>query len=120
MPSRERELLDEFNDALNRHDVADMMSRMTEDCLFENTFPPPDGTRYEGQAAVRQFWEEFFRSSPQAHVEVEEIVVCGEHAVQRWRYRWVDAQGDAGYIRGIDLFRFQDGKIAEKRSYVKG
>jgi hypothetical protein len=26
---------------------------MTDDCVFENTYPATDGTRYQGQAAVR-------------------------------------------------------------------
>lgn len=120
MIAPEMTLLHEFNEALNRRDVEGMMARMTADCVFDNTYPPPDGTRYEGQAAVRRFWEEFFRSSGQAQVEIEEMFVCDDRAVQRWRYRWVDAQGIAGHVRGVDVFRFRDGKIAEKLSYVKG
>ena len=109
-----------FNDALNAHDVEAMMGLMTPDCVFENTAPPPDGTRYEGSAAVRAFWEEFLRASPQAHFEIEEILALGSRCVMRWTYRWVDASGSAGYIRGVDLFCLEKGLIAEKLSYVKG
>jgi len=35
-------------------------------------------------------------------------------------YRWENADGTRGHIRGVDLFRVQDGKVAEKLSYVKG
>ena len=38
----------EFNEAFNRHDVAGMMQLMSEDCVFENTSPAPDGTVYTG------------------------------------------------------------------------
>ena len=34
----------EFNEAFNRHDVPGMMKLITEDCIFENTNPAPDGT----------------------------------------------------------------------------
>ena len=44
-----------FNDAFNRHDVAGIMAGMTDDCVFDNTRPAPDGQRFEGQAAVRPF-----------------------------------------------------------------
>jgi ketosteroid isomerase-like protein len=44
-----------FNDAFNRHDVDAVMAAITEDCVFKNTSPPPDGERYQGQAAVRAF-----------------------------------------------------------------
>lgn len=120
MASQQAALLDTFNEAFNRHDVEAMMSMMTEDCLFENTFPAPDGSRFEGQAAVRQFWMAFFQSSPQAIIEIEEIFRCEDRAAQRWIYRWVGADGVAGHVRGVDLFRFREGKIAEKLSYVKG
>lgn len=115
------QLLQEFNEALNRQDLDAMMARMTDDCLFDNTVPPPDGTRYVGQAAVRAFWEEFFRTSPHAHIEIEEMFTSGDRAVQRWVYRWAeDAPGSPGHVRGVDVFRLREGKIAEKLSYVKG
>ena len=113
--------VERFNQAFNRHDVDAVMATMTEDCVFENTFPPPDGERYEGQAAVRAFWEAFFRSSPSAVFEVEELFATGDRCVVRWLYRWApDAEGTPGHVRGIDLFRVRDGKVAENLSYVKG
>ena len=36
----------EFNEAFNRHDVAGMMQPMSDDCIFENTGPAPDGAVY--------------------------------------------------------------------------
>ena len=53
-----------FNAAFDRRDAEAVMAAMTEDCVFENTYPPPDGERCEGQAAVRAFWEKFFASPP--------------------------------------------------------
>lgn len=109
-----------FNDAFNRHDVPAMMALMSEDCLFENTSPAPDGTAYKGKAAVTQFWQEFFAASPQAHIQIEEIFGLGRQCVMRWRYDWVDAAGAPGYVRGVDIFSLTDGLISEKLSYVKG
>jgi steroid delta-isomerase-like uncharacterized protein len=118
--SRDIALLNRFNDALNRRDIPTAMLMMTDDCVFDNTFPAPDGKRYEGQAAVRQAWEEFFENSPDAHFEIEEMFTSGDRAVQRWVYNWTDTKGEQGHVRGVDVFRFRDGKIAEKLSYVKG
>lgn len=115
-----RVVVDAFNDAVNRHDVDAVMARMTDDCVFESTAPPPDGTRYEGAPAVRAFWERFFRESPQARFEAEETVVLGARCAVGWRYTWRDAQGRPGHVRGVDLFRVRDGRVAEKLSYVKG
>jgi len=52
--------IERFNQAFNRHDVDAVMEAMTEDCVFENTYPPPNGERYEGQSAVRSFWNQFW------------------------------------------------------------
>jgi ketosteroid isomerase-like protein len=109
-----------FNDALNRHDVDAVMALMTDDCVFENTWPAPDGDRYEDQSAVRAFWERLIADSPAAHFEVEELFATGDRATQRWRYTWVDSTGTPGHIRGVDVFRIRDGKVAEKLAYVKG
>jgi ketosteroid isomerase-like protein len=104
-----------FNDAFNRHDVSAVMALMTPDCVFEDTEPSPDGTRYEGQDAVRKRWEALFAASPNAVFTTEEMECWDDRAVVRWRYDW-----GSGHVRGIDLFRVRDGKVAEKFSYVKG
>ena len=35
-------------------------------------------------------------------------------------YRWRNADGSAGHVRGVDVLRVRDGKVVEKLSYVKG
>ena len=88
--------------------------------LFENTYPPPDGEHYEGQAAVRGLWERFFAGSPHAHFTAEDIFAVGDRCAVRWRYTWRDDAGVECHVRGVDIFRVRDGKVAEKLSYVKG
>jgi ketosteroid isomerase-like protein len=107
--------IERFNAAFNRHDVDEVMRCMTDDCVFENTSPRPDGERYEGATAVRAFWENFFASSPSALFETEEQFAAGDRGVVRWRYQW-----NGGHVRGVDVFRVRDGKVSEKFSYVKG
>lgn len=109
-------VIERFNAAFNRHDVAAIMALMTDDCRFENTAPAPDGTRYVGQAAVREFWQKFFADAPNARFEFEEVFVCGDRAVVRWTYSW----SAEGHVRGVDVMRVRHGKVAEKLSYVKG
>jgi ketosteroid isomerase-like protein len=113
--AKTRETIERFNEAFNRHDVDAVMALMTDDVIFENTSPPPDGERFAGQTEVRAFWERFFAGSPRAHFETEELFVAGDRCTVRWRYSWGD-----GHVRGVDLFRVRDGKVSEKLSYVKG
>src|SRR5690349_3409049 len=94
-----------LDDAINNHDLEAMLALMTNDCVFENTFPAPDGTRYEGHGAVRAAFEEFLRDSPSAHFEEEELVALGDRAILRWRYSWTDRDGKAGHVRGVDIIK---------------
>jgi len=110
----------QFNEAFNRHDVPGMMELMSEDCVFENTAPAPDGTLYAGKETVTQFWEAFFQESPNAHIEIEEAFGMGERCILRWIYTWIDGQGQKGHVRGVDIFRVRADRITEKLSYVKG
>ena len=109
-----------FNEAFNRHDVDGVMAAMSEDCVFENTCPPPDGERHVGLVSVRKIWESFFSSSPDASFTTEDIFAAKDRCVVRWRYDWTSKDGTPGHIRGVDIFRIRDGKVAEKLAYVKG
>ena len=107
--------LKQYFRALRAKDLETIRALMTDDVVFENTSPAPDGERYVGQSDVRAFWERFFSASPKAHFEAEDIFTTGDRCAVRWRYDWGD-----GHTRGVDLFRVRDGKVAEKLSYVKG
>lgn len=113
------ETIDRFNEAFNDHDVDAIMALMTGDCLFDDTRPAPDGTSYSGAAAVRARWEALFTRSPSARFETEEMFACGDRCVVRWVYHWI-REGQSGHVRGVDVFRVRDGRVSEKRSYVKG
>ena len=108
-----------FNEAFNRHDIDAVMAAMTDDCVFENTNPAPDGKRYQGQAEVRAFWERFFQNSPDALFEAEDMFAAQDRCAVRWIYRKT-RDGQPWHLRGVDVFRVRDGKVAEKLAYVKG
>ncbi|MEX0665944.1 MAG: nuclear transport factor 2 family protein [Acidimicrobiia bacterium] len=112
------EVVERFNEAFNRHDVDAVMALMTEDAVFEST-SPPDGERHEGTEAVRAAWNAFFAASPDARFEGEDVIAIGDRCVVCWRYTWTDG-GIGQHIRGVDVLRVRDGKVAEKLAYVKG
>jgi uncharacterized protein (TIGR03086 family) len=107
--------VERFNAGFAHRDVDAIMAQMTEDCVFESTGPAPDGRRFEGRTAVRRCWEELFAAAPSARFEFIETLVSGDRAVVRWTYHW-----DGGHVRGVDVVRVRDHKVAEKLSYVKG
>jgi uncharacterized protein (TIGR03086 family) len=104
-----------FNAAFARCDADAVMAHMTDDCVFDTTAPAPDGRRYEGRDAVRDVWRELFADAPDARFDTEEIFAAHDRVVVRWTFDWGD-----GHVRGVDLMRVRDGKVAEKLSYVKG
>ena len=118
-PSSTLDTVTRFGDALNRGDVAAIAALLTDDTIFENTGPAPDGTRVEGRDAVAAHWARWIAANPGAHIGTEEAVVAGDRCTVCWVYRKV-RDGRPWHLRGIDLFTVRDGKIAEKRSYVKG
>ena len=114
-----RSAIDKFNDAFNRHDADSLAAFLTDDTVFEDTSPAPDGRRIEGKAAVVEFWRGWFSRNADAHFEAEEVIVSGNRAVVPWVYRKM-RNGQPWHIRGVDIFTVRDGKIAAKLAYVKG
>jgi ketosteroid isomerase-like protein len=92
---------------------------MTADPVFENTAPPPDGTRVAGAPAVRAYWERFFAHNPDAHFEAEEIFATADRCAVRWIYRKTK-DGHPWHLRGVDIFHMRNGQVAAKLAYVKG
>lgn len=114
-----RRTVERFNEAVNRHDLAAVVALLHDETVFENTAPPPDGTRYEGRAAVAAFWEKWLAANPGARFETEEMMVAGDRCIVLWVYRKL-RDGRPWHLRGIDVFTVRDGKILAKLSYVKG
>ena len=107
-------VIDAFGAAWANHDLDLAIDLITDDCVFDTTEPAPDGTRYVGKAAIRQAWAPIFED-PSSRFDAEETFAAGDRVIQRWRYTWAN-----GHVRGVDLFRVRDDKVAEKLSYVKG
>ena len=114
-----RAAIDSFNDAFNRHDVHGLAALLTDDTVFENTSPAPDGRRIEGKPAVVEFWRAWFAHNSDARFDAEEVIVSGNRAVVRWVYRKT-RDGRPWHLRGVDVFTVRDGKVAAKLAYIKG
>jgi ketosteroid isomerase-like protein len=108
-----------FDEATRRLDIDGMLAACTDDVVWEGT-DPPDGRRAQGKAAVRAELEQLVRTTSNPSFEIEETVALGDRAFFRWTYRWTNQNGQPGHVRGVDLVRVRDGKIAEMLAYVKG
>ena len=109
-----RDTVDAFGERWGAHDLDGCLAMLTDDCVFDATGPAPDGTRCVGVDAIRAAWAPIFADAA-ATFTAEETFDADDRVVQLWRYDWGD-----GHVRGVDVFRVRDGKVAEKFSYVKG
>jgi ketosteroid isomerase-like protein len=114
-----RLVIERFNEAFNRHDADALAPLLTDDTVFEDTSPAPDGRRIEGKAAVVAFWRGWFARNSDAQFEAEEMIVSADRVVVRWVYRKI-RNGQPWHLRGVDVFTVRDGKVAAKLAYVKG
>ena len=114
-----RTTIDRFNEVFNRHDADGLAAFLTDDTVFEDTSPAPDGRRIEGKAAVVEFWRGWFARNADARFEAEEVIVSGSRATVLWVYRKM-RNGQPWHLRGVDVFTVRDGKVAAKLAYVKG
>jgi len=114
-----RLVIDRFNEAFNRHDANALAAWLTDDTVFEDTSPAPDGRRVEGKDAVVEYWRTWFVRNPDAVFEAEDVIVSGDRAVVRWIYRKA-LKGQPWHLRGVDVFTVRDGRVAAKLAYVKG
>ena len=113
-------IVSRFTDATNRHDVDEMLSLVSDDVVFEGT-TPPDGLGIAGdKPALRALWEGIMRDSPNARVEIEELIVCGDRCIALLRYVFDSDRPDSAHVRAVDVLRVTHGKITEKLSYVRG
>lgn len=110
------EIINRFNHAFVHHDPTALEELVAADCVMEAVQPAPEGARYEGRAACLAFWRALTEDHS-TQFEPEDVVVWGEHATIRWRYRFGDAPTDS--VRGVNLMRVRDGQIVEALGYSK-
>ena len=104
-----RKTIDSFNEAFNRHDADGLAKFLTEDTVFEDTSPAPDGKRIEGKAAVVEFWRGWFARNTDArfaaatpndeHVQVR-VYDSWHHDYHNW-----DDREDRGNLRQTQVLQ---------------
>jgi ketosteroid isomerase-like protein len=105
-----------FITAFQQKDAAAIRDLVAPDCIMEAMQPAPDGLRVEGYEDNVAFWQAMVEDSS-GSFEVEDVVISGDRATNRWRYRFGPGQGNS--VRGVTLIRVRDGRIAEALAYAK-
>lgn len=103
-----------FSAAFRDKDPAAIPELVAPDCVMEAMQPAPEGLRVEGYEANVAFWQAM-AADPNGAFESEEVVISGDRATNRWRYRF----GDGNSLRGVTLIKVRDGRIVEALGYAK-
>jgi ketosteroid isomerase-like protein len=115
-PTDTSAVIDQFNEAFLRHDATLLVDLIADDCVMESVEPAPDGTHYEGGDVCLSFWRAL-ATDPVGSFEPKEVVVLGDRAIIRWRFRF--GSGDSDSVRGVNLMQVRDGKVVEALGYTK-
>ena len=112
------EILDAFAAAFNEHDVAKVMSFMTDDCIFEaSSGDEACGASIRGKEAVAAAFTQVLDAFPDARWSDGEHFVMGDRGLSHWTFTGTLADGKRVEVQGCDVFTFRGDKIYIKNSY---
>ncbi|MEU7893496.1 nuclear transport factor 2 family protein [Nonomuraea sp. NPDC049152] len=110
------EVIDRFNHAFIHHDAGVLTDLVGEDCVMEAVQPAPSGERVVGREACLAWWGALAEDRT-TQFEPQEVIVAGERATIRWRYRFGD--GPADWVSGVNVMHVRDGLIIEALGFSK-
>ena len=115
------DLLVRHTAAWNAHDVDELMSMFTDDCVFEAAGGDEAvGTTYSGKEEVASAFADILAGLPDARfVPVRDSIVDDGYAISEWLLTGSVGGGQRIEIRGCDFLTVRDGKIARKDSFTK-
>ncbi|TEU12554.1 nuclear transport factor 2 family protein [Candidatus Bathyarchaeota archaeon] len=114
-------ILTEMNEAFNAHDLEGVLNTIHEGIYFENW----TGARVKGREKLRLAWTPWFEDHGGFRFTREDTFIDEDQqkALTRWRLDWPSVEkGHEGKHEtrlGVDVIRFEDGKIIEKLTYSK-
>jgi steroid delta-isomerase-like uncharacterized protein len=114
-PEQLNVLIERYNDAWNRQDVAAISALHTDDIVFHNHTA---GERIEGAAAVAGHIAGIFRNWPGMRFTGRTLYVRTGLVVQEWTATGTHAEsGRAATWDGMDILPTRDGRFARKDVY---
>jgi ketosteroid isomerase-like protein len=118
--SAETEAVEAFYAAVNRDDMAAMVSDIDPEVVRIEPEGFPTAGTYRGLAAVREHVAKGRATWAEGSCDPERLLVNGDRIVAELHVR-VRLQGSSDWIEGrfADGFRFRDGRIVEYRSFTE-
>ena len=106
---------DHFEDFVNKRKSSVIRNNMTPD-FYDHDGPGGKPTGVEGD---EQMMIAMYKSMPDLHVTIEDMIAEGEKVMCRNVWRWTDpTSGNKMEFHGFVLWRFEGNKIAERWATV--
>ena len=106
---------DHFEDFVNKRKADVIHKNMTAD-FYDHDGPGGKPTGVEGD---QQMMLAMYKSMPDLHLTIEDLIAEGDEVVCRNIWRWTDIQsGKKMHFHGFVLWRFEGGRIAERWATV--
>ncbi|MSP98050.1 MAG: nuclear transport factor 2 family protein [Betaproteobacteria bacterium] len=115
------ELVAAVNAVFARHDAEGIANAFADDGVFINAKGMQlSGDTYRGRDAIRAFFAQLFRATPEVQwIKTEPAWMMGDKVVTQWHRKAVSATGESSEWLGTDLYVYCNHKIVRKDTYVK-
>ena len=116
-----KNLLINWNQAWDGHDLEGVMQLFHDDVLFENW----TGAKIRGRDNLEEAWASWFQNHGGFRFTEEDTFIdeAGQKVLYRWQLEWPSwesgFEGGHELRRGVDVLHFIDGKIIKKLTYCK-
>ena len=97
-----------------------MIDLVSDQSVFENNSPAPNGKLYQRKEAIAQFLLKILKQWSDVMIKIEDILGFGLRCIMLWSCNWSDDSGNKGRLRGVEICRLHDDTIPEVLSYFKG
>jgi ketosteroid isomerase-like protein len=106
-----------LHEALNAHDIRAFVECFDPDYRSEQPAHPNRG--FGGRAQVEENWSAMFAGIPDIHAELLGTAIDGPTAWVEWRWSGTRADAPPLDMRGVTLFRVENGRITAARLYME-
>jgi ketosteroid isomerase-like protein len=111
--------LKQFGDAWDAGGIDELMSMMTDDCVYCASFGPEPGTTYVGRKAVREGFLAMLAFDSAGVSRAGRVFIAGSVGVSEWSYQFRAGLEADLEIRGCNIFEFRSGRISRKDAFRK-
>ena len=100
-------------------EIDELMSMMTDDCVYCASVGPEPATTYVGRQAIREGFLAMLAFDSGSVSRAGRMFIAGSVGVSEWSYLFRAGSDTNFEVRGCDIFEFRGGRISRKDAFRK-